>query len=96
MMLNDKGGENRMTAKKLCQQMFEDYLKDCGLDPLFWDCVEAGELLLTWLMAHDFGVLRRFADLPVEVRSRIVSVTGSCTGWVRMSNTTSCSQVVSD
>lgn len=35
MMLNGKGGENRMTVKKLCQQMFENYLKDCGLDPMY-------------------------------------------------------------
>lgn len=85
-----------MAVKELCQQMFENYLKDCGLDPLFWDCADAADLLLTWLMTHDFGILRRFADLPVEVRSRIVSATGLCTGWVRMSSTASCSQAMSD
>lgn len=95
MMLNGKGGENRMTAKKLCQQMFENYLKDCGLDPMYWDCVEAAELLLCWLASHDFDILRRFADLPVEVRSRIVSATGLYVKWgVRVSGATSCTEGV--
>lgn len=94
MMLNGKGG--RMTVRELSRQMFEDYLKDCGLDPLFWDCAGAADLLLCWLAAHDFGILRRFADLPVEVRSRIVSATGLCTGWARMSSTASCFKAVSD
>ena len=81
MMLNGKGGESRMTVRKLCQQMFENYLKDCGLDSMYWDCVEAAGLLLGWLALHDFDVLRRFADLPVGVRSRIVSATGLYVKW---------------
>lgn len=79
MMLNGRGG--RMTVRELCQQMFENYLKDCGLDPMYWDCVEAAELLLCWFASHDFDVLRRFADLLVGVRSRIVSATGLYVRW---------------
>lgn len=90
MMLNGKGGENRMTVKELCQQMFENYLKDCGLDPMYWDCVGAVELLLCWFASHDFDILRRFADVPVEVRSCIVSATGLYVKWgVRVSGATS-------
>lgn len=70
-----------MTVKELCRQMFENYLKDCGLDPMYWDCVEAAELLLGWLASHDFDILRWFADLPVEVRSCIVSATGFYVKW---------------
>ena len=80
-MLNDKGGENRMTVRELCRQMFENYLRDCGLDPMYCDCAEAAELLLAWLASHDFDILRRFADLPVDVRSRIVSATGLYAQW---------------
>ena len=38
-----------MYFKKLCRQMFENYLKDCGLDPRYWDCSEATELMVCWL-----------------------------------------------
>ncbi len=40
-------------------------------------------------------ILRRFADLPVEVRSRIVSATGLYVKWgVRVSGATSCTEGV--
>lgn len=61
-----------MYFKKLCRQMFEDYLNDCGLDPRCWDCVEAAELMACWIAAHDFDISRRFADWPVGIRTRIV------------------------
>lgn len=97
MMLNGRGRGSRMTVKELCQQMFENYLRDCGLDPMYWDCAEAAGLLLSWFAAHDFDIFRRFADLPVEVRSRIVSVTGLYSRWgERVSGPTSCCNVVPD
>lgn len=64
-----------MYFRKLCRQMFENYLKDCGLDSLFWNCAEAAELMLCWLATHDFDISRRFADWPVGGRARIVSST---------------------
>lgn len=67
--------------KKLCQKMFKNYLNDCGLDWRFWDCVEAAELMVCWLAAHDYKISRRFADWPVETRSRIVSSTVFCARW---------------
>lgn len=67
--------------KKLCRQMFENYLKDCGLDPRWWDCIEAAELMVCWLAAHDFDISRRFADWPVGIRTRIVSSTVLCARW---------------
>lgn len=64
-----------MINKKFCQQIFENYLIDCGLDVRYWDCVEAAEMILCWLAAHDFNMTRRFADWPMHVRTEIVCST---------------------
>ena len=70
-----------MKMKKLCRQMFENYLNDCGLDPCWWDCIEAAELMVCWLASHDYEISRRFADWPIGVRTRIVSSTTLCARW---------------
>lgn len=67
--------------KKLCRQMFENYLNDCGLDSCWWDCIEAVELMVCWLATHDYEISCRFADWPIGVRTRIVSSTTLCAGW---------------
>lgn len=41
MMLNGRGG-GRMTVGELSRQMFENCLKDCGLDLLFWALCRVG------------------------------------------------------
>lgn len=64
-----------MINKALCTQAFINYLGDCGLDSTYWNCVEAGEMMLYWLAAHDFVMSRRFADWPMGVRTQIVSST---------------------
>lgn len=70
-----------MKMKKLCRQMFENYLNDCGLDPCWWDCIEAAELMVCWLATHDYKISRRFADWPIGVRTRIVSSTTLRARW---------------
>lgn len=70
-----RGQGNEMINKRLCRYVFENYLADCGLDAAYWDCDEAGEMILCYLAAHDFDMSLRFADWPVSVRSRIVCAT---------------------
>ena len=57
-----------------------------ALTGVFWDCVEAAELMVRWLAAHDYKISRRFADWPVGVRSRIVSSTVFCARLEFVSN----------
>lgn len=67
--------------KRLCRKMFENYLKDCGLDARYWDCIEAAELMVCWIVVYDPNISRRFADWPVAIRTRIVSSTVLCARW---------------
>lgn len=64
-----------MSNKRLCVRAFKNYLADCGLDACYWDCVEAGEMMLCYLAAHDFVMTRRFADWPKSVRTQVVCST---------------------
>ena len=68
-------GKNKMINKQYCKRVFENYLADCGLDACYWDCVEAAEMMLCYLAAHDFVMTRRFADWPMSVRTQIVCST---------------------
>ena len=61
-----------MVNKGICCQAFKNYLSDCGLDSSYWNCAEAGEMMMCWLASHDFIMSRRFADWPVRVRTQIV------------------------
>lgn len=64
-----------MINKQFCIRAFKNYLADCGLDECYWDCVEAGEMMLCYLAAHDFVMARRFADWPKSVRTQVVCST---------------------
>lgn len=64
-----------MINKRFCKKVFARYLEDCGLDTSYWDCDEAGEMILCYLAAHDFVMSLRFADWPMSVRSQIVCST---------------------
>nr|DAL77146.1 MAG TPA: hypothetical protein [Caudoviricetes sp.] len=64
-----------MINKAICCGAFVNYLNDCGLDASYWNCVEASEMMMCWLAAHDFVMSRRFADWPIGVRTQIVSST---------------------
>ena len=64
-----------MIDKQFCKHVFERYLVDCGLDASYWDCDKAGEMILCYLVAHDFVMSLRFADWPMSVRSQIVCST---------------------
>lgn len=64
-----------MINKQFCKRVFENYLADCGLDACYWVCVEAAEMMLCYLAAHDFVMTRRFVDWPMSVRTQIVGST---------------------